>query len=244
MIEIKRMETDIVDTCNLSCKNCGHFANIYHKNTYTFEQFDKDVHQLSTALHTNYFYIIGGEPMLVGNKIVKYVESVRDSKIANNVGLITNGILLHRFESVIPLFNWIILSLYKTKHYDDIRKWIAEKKFANIQVDERPFFFRMFDGNELTEKESDNSYKFCTAKNDCNFLYKGRYYKCAQSVKMWDLLRYKKIPFNVDESQIGVDLYQPNLEERLSKFLTDGQKTLACSWCYGTSGEKVVWEEE
>jgi organic radical activating enzyme len=244
MITTQRLESDIVDICNMRCRDCGHFASIYHKNSYSFDDFYKDVHQLSTVLHTEWFFLLGGEPTMVGKNLPKYIDVVRHSGICDNVGMNTNGVLLPKLESFIPLFDKIILSLYKSKHYNDLKMWLEEKKYPNIQIDDRDKFFLIFDGNRLTDSESDNSYKHCTAKIDCNFLHKGRYYKCAQSVKIWDLLRHKKLPFDVDESQIGVDLYQPNLEDRLSKFLNDGQKTLACSWCYGTSGKKVAWEEE
>jgi hypothetical protein len=224
----------------MRCKDCGHFASIYHKNTYSFEEFDKDVHRLATVFHTEWFYLLGGEPTLVGKTLPKYIDSVRHSGICDKVGINTNGILLPKLEFVIPMFDKIILSLYKSKHYETLKAWLDDKKYPNIQIDDRPTFFLMYDGNKLTEEESDESYKHCTAKVDCNFLYKGCYYKCAQSIKVWDLLKS-----DIDRSQIGVDIYQPNLEMRLNEFLTDNKKTLACSWCHGTSAtaKHVPWKE-
>ena len=46
MQTIPRVECDIIDTCNLKCKDCGHFAYTYKKNTYSFQNFKDDLNNL------------------------------------------------------------------------------------------------------------------------------------------------------------------------------------------------------
>lgn len=243
VITLERMESDVVDTCNLRCKNCAHFSPLYKKNSYTFEEFKDDVYQLATAMHVGLFDLLGGEPMLLGSRIADYVQVLRESGLCDKVGMITNGILLPRFEHVIPLFDRIHLSLYHHKDYDRINSWAEERKYPNVGVVERGEFIKLFDPENLrlTEAEAEETFRECGGKKTCNEIYRGRFYRCAQAFKMWPMLRSEGIQC-AEPTEIGIDLYNPDLEERLGAYLASETKEDACFYCR-LNGSVAKWEK-
>ncbi len=238
MIQINRLETDVVDICNLRCKHCAHFAHIYNKNTYSFEELERDLNKLSAVLHADKFYMVGGEPFILGKELEKYITMIRNSKISNEVGIVTNGILIHKYENIIPLLDDVYVSLYKSSHYEQIKKWLDDKKelYPQLRVDEINYFYKIFD-TTLTKEQSDFSWKNCGAKKECNFVYKGYYYKCAQSIKIWDFFKYLKIVDYPIEKDSGVNIHQENLEEELIRFINTDTKLNTCNIC----GIGYVW---
>ena len=243
------MESDVVDICNLRCKHCAHFAHVYKKNQYPFDEFKNDLNVLSKVLHADSFYLCGGEPLMLGKNVEKYIACIRESGISDKVGFITNGILLPKFERIIPTVDEIVLSVYKSRHYNSLIKWMDEKLdlYPNITVVTRNTFETIYDPN-MTKEESDCSWKHCEAKKTCNFLYKGNYYKCAQSIKILDLFKHLGIsepPIQIDK---GIDLYAENLESRLATFINTDIKLHTCNVCrvgyiWAPGGKTEPWRE-
>ena len=60
MIQVKDLEADVVDVCNMSCEGCSHEVSRFRKSTYEFKKFADDVYTLSKVLHTYQFTIVGG----------------------------------------------------------------------------------------------------------------------------------------------------------------------------------------
>lgn len=255
------MEIDIVNTCNLSCKHCARFTEMYHSNPYSIEEFTKDVNKLSTVLHTEFSYLMGGEATILGDKLLTYIDILKKSGLCGGVGLMTNGILLLKKEHLINAFDFIQLSIYKTKYYDDLMKFLMgddlptflpngnfmSTKFPHIEVMPRETFFKIFDPDRpiLTNEESDMIFKNCRVNEFCNVLYKGRYYRCGMTAKVWPLLDKHNVKYTINPKEMGVDLYQPDLENKLKSYLFGGVKDPACSycWCSGDYAKPVLWEE-
>jgi len=247
MVYISRIECDVVDICNLRCKNCGHFADIYKKNTYSFEEFKIDLNLLSKSLHIEEFYLMGGEPFLLGEKLVEYVNFIRETNICDKLGINTNGILLKKYSHLINLFDIIVISVYEHKHKQDILDWIEKNKnlYGNTKfilriTDE---FVKIFDEKnpKLTKEDAYLSWKNCDCKSLCNFLYKGKYYKCAQSIKIFHLLNHLNIKHDMDLDHNGVDLTDVNLEEKLKNFINTDFMLDACNYCRVGLKEKEKW---
>jgi organic radical activating enzyme len=247
MVYISRVECDVVDICNLRCKNCAHFADIYRKNIYSFEEFKKDITLLSKSLHIEEFYLMGGEPFLLGDKLIEYVNFIRETKICDKLGINTNGILLKKFSYIINSFDTIVISIYEHKHKQDILDWIEKNKnlYSNTKfiiriIDE---FVKVFDENnpKLTKEQAYLSWKNCDCKSSCNFIYKGKYYKCAQSIKIFDLLNHLNIKHEVDLNNNGVNLSDDNLEEKMENFIKSDFMLDACNYCRIGIKEKEKW---
>lgn len=247
MIYISRIECDVVDVCNLRCKNCGHFADIYKKNTYSFEEFKQDLIILSKSLHIEEFYLMGGEPFLLGDKLIDYVNFIRDTKICDKLGINTNGILLKKYQHLINLFDLIVVSVYEHKHKQDILDWIENNKhqYSNTKFILRITneFRKVFDESnpKLSDEDAYKSWKNCDCKFACNFLYKGKYYKCAQSIKIFHLLNHLNIKHEVSLDNNQVNLLDPDLEEKLKTFINNDFMLNACNYCRIGLREKEKW---
>lgn len=247
MVYISRIECDVVDICNLRCKNCAHFADIYKKNTYSFEEFKKDLMILSKSLHIEEFYLMGGEPFLLGDKLIEYVNFIRETNICDKLGINTNGILLKKYQHIIGLFDVIVVSVYEHKYKQDILNWIENNKnqYLNTKFIIRITneFVKVFDEKtpRLTSDEAYLSWKNCDCKTSCNFLYKGKYYKCAQSIKIFHLLNHLNINHKINLDDNGVNLLDNNLEEKLKTFINTDFMLEACNYCRIGLREKEKW---
>jgi hypothetical protein len=127
--------------------------------------------------------------------------------------------------------------LYKSPHYNRLKNWINEKSqiYKNLEYWEKDEFFKIYDPN-LTKEKSVESWKNCMAKTYCNFLYKGKYWKCAQTAKLY-LVHGK----NLDD---GVDLYNVNVENELKRFIETDIKFETCNvCCAGLTYQLEPWGE-
>lgn len=62
---MKELETNVVDFCNLNCKGCSHFSNIFsHGDSVGYESFERDIRQLSQKIFIGHFDLLGGEAFL------------------------------------------------------------------------------------------------------------------------------------------------------------------------------------
>ncbi len=62
---IPYLETHIMDSCNLNCKGCTHFSNLYEiDSNVSYEQFMNDINQLSQKCFVIQLRLLGGEPLL------------------------------------------------------------------------------------------------------------------------------------------------------------------------------------
>ena len=57
------LETNVVDHCNLNCKECAHFSNIYDNNYVNLVDYEHDIKLISQKFNVCYFRILGGEPL-------------------------------------------------------------------------------------------------------------------------------------------------------------------------------------
>lgn len=57
------LETNVVDHCNLNCKGCAHFSNIYDNNYVDLVDYERDIKLISQKFNVYYFRILGGEPL-------------------------------------------------------------------------------------------------------------------------------------------------------------------------------------
>jgi organic radical activating enzyme len=235
------MECDIVDICNLKCKYCSHLASEYKTNIYSFEEYKNDIVTLSKVLRCEVFCLLGGEPLILGNKLSDYVDVLKESGITKHVRIFTNGILMEKCAEVLYKFDSICVSLYPNKHKEDILKWIKEHRneYIKIEVNLKSYFSKFFTENILEENRAKMSWETCKAKIECNTVYKGKYYRCIQSPKF----HYKLDKMNIcNIHHDGCDLYQDNLEIELKKYIDNNTQLSTCSYCL--SGlDRFLWEE-
>lgn len=185
---INYLETNVVDHCNLNCKGCAHFSNIYDNNYVDIEQYKTDIKTISEKFNVYYFRILGGEPLLHPN-LKQIIEITRQLLVNTKIVIVTNGLLIPRLsEDVMQLIAdndiMISISLYKPT-YEKLDNILDILTNYNIKFLINDDYFgpigpiEKFQTSLALEKKSfeNNSDKVCTGRF-CIFLRNGKISKC------------------------------------------------------------------
>ncbi len=131
MIKPINCEIDLSNYCQLECDFCQ-FAAYRKENEVelSFDLFDNLINDLVYMGAQSVTFTGGGEPLLY-SRFDDAVELVKKSGL--DLGLITNGVLLHRYNYLVPEFTFIRVSL------DASTKQTYEK------VKGRDYFIRVID---------------------------------------------------------------------------------------------------
>lgn len=190
-----RLETDIADRCNYSCKNCNHLSPFYRQDRYSFEEWRSDIAIAEGFVRTEIFNLLGGEPFLLKN-LSDYVRVLKESPICNRIGVYTNGALLPHLKdlSVLADVDEIVISQYPSVDTKPLEKWLAayrDRFQCKIIVNRIDTFHVFFDENRHSPERAGQAWRICTDKQQCHTIYRGRYYLCPTSNKFKYLLKEK-----------------------------------------------------
>lgn len=95
---LKYIEMHVTDVCNLRCKGCTHFANLFTENEIAFESFCKDIDILSERFNIPVIRLMGGEPLLNTN-LSRYLEYARNKFPKSKIFLVSNGLLIETMDA-------------------------------------------------------------------------------------------------------------------------------------------------
>lgn len=92
---IDNIELDLVEHCDLNCKNCSHFSNISPESIIPLNTIKNDLYKLSTLAETKLhnLKIMGGEPLLHPD-LIEIMNYSRECFPNSNILLVTNGLKL------------------------------------------------------------------------------------------------------------------------------------------------------
>lgn len=88
------IEYDIVEHCNLNCRNCGHFSMLKEEREKSIDEICNELTLLKGRINVKYFRILGGEPLLHSNIIGVMTTIRRILGKECRIELSTNGIKL------------------------------------------------------------------------------------------------------------------------------------------------------
>ena len=91
-----KIEYNLTEHCNYGCAECSHFSPYLAKKESSLATFVHDLEALAKVLRVYRFRFVGGEPLL-HRELLQHVQAVRDSGIAGEVQVCTNGALLTAF---------------------------------------------------------------------------------------------------------------------------------------------------
>ena len=96
---ISSLEYEIVEMCNLNCKRCNHYSNIFTDGKLIdFETFRADIDMLSTlTCNIKRFKLLGGEPLL-HPELHRFIEYSRKVFPHAPMSIITNGFLIPKMS--------------------------------------------------------------------------------------------------------------------------------------------------
>jgi len=250
MIIISSLETDVADHCNLKCKHCAHHSPYLSRSFYSVSEFEKDIKSASAVLHSEWFKVIGGEPLL-NKDLFQYIEIIKKYNISDNIAIFTNGILLDRVgDNVLDSINVLSVSEYPLTPIlnEKIKSNIlnVRKSYPNLTVIHN--YYDTFDAQEFTKKNDDGQlvkkiWDRCKLRFECNTIYRGYFSKCIVARRKRDFLLEANCVEDYDalntlESD-NCNLHTPNLRERFLKYYFSDTPLDTCKWCVGSCGKSV-----
>lgn len=236
------LETNVVDYCNLNCKGCSHFSNLFTKGSQIpFQTFEQDIKQLSTKVFIAQFNLLGGEVFL-NDKLSDYIECLKKYMPKTKIELISNGILIPFLKKELLEYikeNKVMISI--TKYPPQVNEIIQRIKDTleqyQILYSFRPLV-KTFGKNIDTSGENDPTVAMLSCRESkCQFLRDGRLYKCPFSVLGNYFFNYYKIPICFYE---GIDIYDKELDWKKEIGKLCNEPIDACRYC-GTE-ERFPWE--
>ena len=241
-IFIKQLETNINDSCNLNCKACTHFSNLFEdKDIYSIKDYTKDLRQIANTADIVDFFILGGEPFKIKN-LDEYLKITRKILPNSNLRITTNGLLVPKLSQKILNSlreNKFVadVSMYPptVKMIEEIEKVFNENNIpykSQIHIHQFNAFLTLHGGHNPLQ-----SRQVC-ANDTCRFLRNGKIYKCPT-----DALSYKFVKhFGIKDfpAATGIDIFAKNFSQLMEQL--DGNIEL-CTWCNETV-RLVDWTPE
>lgn len=91
---INYLETNIMDSCNLNCRGCSHFSNLFSSDEHIpLDVFCQDLKKIAEHVRINTLYLLGGEPLL-NEKLTDYLNFARKILPSGEIEIVTNGLLI------------------------------------------------------------------------------------------------------------------------------------------------------
>ena len=225
------LETHIIDSCNLNCKACTHFAPLCTDDDfYDLEQFKRDIRRLSNVVDVITFRMLGGEPFKKRN-VVDYIDIVKTYMPHTHMRFITNGLLIPTLPQEVLdslKINKIALdiTLYPptAKIFDEIKSVLDRNEiiFSTDQVPLKEFFVYM---NLHGGHDPSKSASLCRCAGS-RFLRDGKIYKCPVDATT----KYYNREFGGEgfPAPTSVDIYAENFVSLVNTL--DGYVEL-CTYC-------------
>jgi hypothetical protein len=241
------LEYNITDHCNYRCDQCSHLSPYMKRRESALESFRRDLPALASVMQAYRFVFVGGEPLL-HKEILAHIRAVRDSGIAKEIQISTNG---SRIDTT-PLDVFSEIDVLRISWYPDARCDSAKIKLAQdictrtgarLDVRRVTKFRRMEAGHIRDDRLVNSIYKTCEIAHVyySQTFQDGRFYLCSRPLVSQSYLNKVGITAPDFKELDGIPLHAPLLKERLLKALNSTAPTAACSYCLGTVGRKMVW---
>ncbi len=245
----RAIEINAVRHCNLSCRSCSHSAPIAEKKINNAKKILEDLSKLSNYLKCETVRVVGGEPLL-HPELCKVLKAIKDSKICENICLVTNGTLLDKLDDECLLnIEKIEISLYplQNKVTNKIQKQAEEirNKGKKVTILEYSSFREAISREKSNDKNIVNKiYDTCQIAHflRCITIENGRLYRCPQS------MIYEE---KTGDKKDSIEIKSINNINYLLKFLENNNALNSCASCLGSVGKafsheqinKNKWEE-
>lgn len=249
-ISTLKVEYNLTEHCNYGCDECSHFSPYLAKRESSLPTFVRDLEALAKVLRLYRFRFVGGEPLL-HKELLGHVRAVRESGIAGEIQVCTNGALLDRVpEEVFAAIDSLSISWYPDPRCDqakiDRALAICSRVGTRVGVHKINVFRRMQVHRPIEEPGLvQDVYDTCHIAHrwHCQTFYEGRFYLCSRPIFTNAYLAKLGVEAPDFRELDGIPIHEPELKERLLALLRRREPLAACRYCLGTVGRRQAWRQ-
>ncbi|MDE6568466.1 MAG: radical SAM protein [Lachnospiraceae bacterium] len=180
---IHHLEAHAADGCNLNCKGCLHFANLYDRGELPdLRKLLEDIRRVEENCEIFQFRILGGEPLL-NPELPQFLSKLRGVLPDTDIAVISNGILIPKvpkelFEVMRDAGIGFNLTLYpptlkmKERIYSTLDEYHVAYGSHEAKTDEFEKYMMLYPAEEDT-----HAYESCVSRGILT-LCDGKLYKC------------------------------------------------------------------
>lgn len=229
--------------CNLKCKGCSHYSNLYPTPLFgDLAQYKKNLSRLKELFFSvRTIHLMGGEPLL-NSELPDFLRATRDAFPTANVYIITNGLLIPKASA--ELFRVMretstgfgISNYLPTNHmWQAIEKRLKEE---NIVYYLSPLIEK-FD-SDLSTKEGDAKLNFGRCTICCHYLdEEGRMCNCGKP--LWEAAIQKIRPTSLNVSDRDyIDIYRA--KDGFEVIAYFNQVIPFCRYCNPEEKRSFAWK--
>jgi organic radical activating enzyme len=236
----RRLEINVAEHCNLSCRGCSHLSPVVAKHFVDPAAVHRDLKALARCYHTKFVRLLGGEPLLHPD-LVSVIDAVRRSGVGDFVSVTTNGLLLPRMKTEF----WSLIDAVEVSLYPNRSLSAAAQRACIAQADKHGVAMRFHAFDEFQESYSETGthddrlvrriFSTCNVAHRwrCHNLIDGWFYRCPQSHFIPKVLERGDGSEHADGIQVDDE---PSFGPRLLAYLQSPEMPRACSNCLGTAG--------
>lgn len=238
------LETHVMNGCNLKCKGCSHFSNLFSTyDTVEFEQYARDMKRLSELCNITFLRLLGGEPFLNG-RLLEYLEIAREAFPYADLRVATNGLLIPQCKNTILEYisdNNILLDITMYKPTEAVKDKIIKC------LDHYDILYNLSENisefNKVLalhgDKDPVHSINSCTRKK-CLILKAGKLYRCPISAYICNFNEQ----YGTDiESKELFDIYMDSIGSLRKIALENPVKPIStCKYCV-ENPVNFAWEQ-
>lgn len=229
------LELNIEDICNLNCKGCTHFSNLFHTpmSEEKAKHLIEDLEFIAQNVFVFQLRILGGEPLL-SKYLSEFIVKVRNILPKTDISIVTNGILIPKLAGRNLLKDMrqnkvgFHISIYPPtqKMMSSIKKTLEDERIGYGYTKEPVIEF----SKNLSLTKNNNpwiSQKKCISKG-CLFLRDGKLHKCPYEALIYKFFEYYQIKKVLSS---GICIYDNNIEWQSLIDNLMGEPVELCKYC-------------
>lgn len=207
------LEVHVMDVCNLNCKGCLHFSNLFNQNDKVdIEQVFTDLEKLSSKCFIVHLRVLGGEPLL-NNDLDVILKKLRSLLPMTDITVVTNGTLIPKqkkelFQIMKECNIGFTITLYPpTRKSEEKIKQVLEENGVSFGTNREPVINFSKSMQLVPNIEQSNAHNTCVSRN-IFFLREGKLHKCPPEALINRFYERFDIPLRSDT---GIDIYSDEI---------------------------------
>ncbi len=232
---IHHLEAHAADGCNLNCRGCLHFSNLFDRDAFPdLDSLLADVREIAEHCEIFQFRVLGGEPLL-NKKLPGFLTELRRILPNSDLAVISNGILIPKIDP--ELFRVMAdngigfnLTLYPPtlKMKDQIENILNTHHVPYGSHVARTDEFEKFMTLRKHETADHQAWHTCVPRGILT-VRNGKLYKCP--IAAYGEQYKKTYDLNIDYAESGVNIYHNAIDWQDMIMRLTADPIALCTYC-------------